>query len=326
MLNGHQTLLRLAVFSLIVPLSCRWQLRTFQAPTRRSVVTSLVSATRRPHRVAEVGLGTSGLHDVTILVKALSLGCRLLDTAAFYGNEEIVGRAVQNVVDDKIVLNRGDITVTTKVWWSELGYDKTRQSVSESLQRLRTNSADMVLLHWPGRWLSSDAQSNRKLREESWKALTHLQQEGKILDIGVSNFNIHHLEEMLSYSDVMPAVNQIEVHPYFQQNGLVKYCQDHGIGVQAYSPLASGRRELLRDPAILEVANSHGLSPAQVVLKWHLQRGLTPIVKTTSTRRLTENLGIAAPHLTASELEILASLDRGASCDFTGFTSPDRIA
>eukprot|EP00434_Breviolum_minutum_P002085 symbB.v1.2.001845.t1/scaffold77.1/size347087/16 len=234
MLNGHQTLLRLAVFSLIVPLSCRWQLRTFQAPTRRSVAAPCCGS--GPRHVGVARRDASG--------QALSLGCRPLDTVAFYGNEEIVGRAVQNVVDDKIAAGfeqrghhshhkdraaglhgitewvktvealRGRKVDPVRGWRTflvgsndflkKLGYDKTRQ------------------------WLSSDAQSNRKLREESWKALTHLQQ------------------EMLSYSDVMPEVNQIEVHPYFQQNGLVKYCQDHGIGVQAYSPLASGRRELLR--------------------------------------------------------------------------------
>lgn len=315
----------LAVLALILPLTCRLQV-TFQAPTRRSVVTALAASVARPRPAPQLGLGTSGLRDATLLVTALGLGYRLLDTAAFYGNEDTVGRAVQKAMDDKIVSDRKDITVTTKVWWSDMGYEKTRESVNQSLQRLGAITADLVLLHWPGRWLSGD-RSNRMLREGSWKAMRELQEEGRINEIGVSNFTIRHLEEMLLYTDVLPAVNQVEVHPYFQQKDLVKYSQDRGISIQAYSPLASGQLQLLRDPLLLEVANSKVLSPAQVVLKWHLQRGLTPVAKTTSTRRLKENLSSKeSPDLTASEMDVLASLDRQSSCDFTGFTSPDRIA
>eukprot|EP00435_Cladocopium_sp_Y103_P019909 s968_g4.t2 len=249
----------LTVLALILLLTCRLQVSTFQAPTRRSVVTSLTASVARPRPAPQLGLGTSGLWDATLLVTALGLGYRLLDTAAFYGNEDTVGRAVAE---------RKDITVTTKVWWLDMGYEKTRESVSRSLQRLGASKADLVLLHWPGRWLSGDARSNRTLREGSWKAMRELQEEGRINEIGVSNFTIRHLEEMLWYTDVVPAVNQVEVHPYFQQKDLVKYSQDRGISIQAYSPLASGQLQLLQDPLLLEVANSKGLSPAGTCSVW----------------------------------------------------------
>lgn len=273
-----------------------------------------------------VGFGTSGIKEVSLLAFALRLGYRLVDTAAFYGNEEEVGSALRETrMTDGLPV---ETSVTTKVWWTDMSFDKAKSSVQRSLQKLGTRVADLVLIHWPGRWLSGDAAGNRDARKATWEALCELKQAGSIREIGVSNFTVRHLKELEGYSMQMPAVNQVELHPYLQQKELFEYCQQKGIQVQAYSPLASGRLRLLSDPVLREVAATNGISPAQAVLKWMLQRGITPIVKTTSAVRMRENLRAEIlPDLPQSDADAITGLDRQESCDVSGgLVSPDRIA
>eukprot|EP00439_Symbiodinium_sp_Y106_P009037 s2180_g1.t1 len=240
-----------------------------------------------------VGFGSSGIKEASLLAFALRLGYRLVDTAAFYGNEEEVGSALREtrMADGSPVKT----SVTTKVWWTDMSFDKATSSVQRSLQKLGTRVADLVLIHWPGRWLSGDTAGNRDARKATWEALCDLKQAGSIREIGVSNFTLRHLEELEGYSMQLPAVNQVELHPYLQQKELLEYCQQKGIRVQAYSPLASGRLQLLSDPVLNEVAAANGISPAQTVLKWMLQRGITPIVKTTSTESCDLSGGLVSP-------------------------------
>ncbi|CAK0847765.1 unnamed protein product, partial [Prorocentrum cordatum] len=286
-----------------------------------------------------VGLGTGGLRAAAPIALAIGMGYRLVDTAAFYGNEEAVGQAIRQEVSAGRA-RREELTVTTKVWWTELGFRRSASSLEASLERLGLDFVDLVLVHWPGRWLSSDRQAQR---------------EGRVGAIGVSNYltekrqmarvsmplsaprRTRHLDELFEYCDVPPAVNQIELHPYRQQRQLAAECHARGVRVQAYSPLASGGQGLLRDPVLRAIAARAGASPAQLVLRWLLQRGVAPISKSGSPARLGENLAAAsgAPLLSAADLAEVDALDRGSAgcCDPTaallggeGVTSPARIA
>ncbi|OLQ00180.1 hypothetical protein AK812_SmicGene17188 [Symbiodinium microadriaticum] len=259
-----------------------------------------------------VGFGTSGIKEVSLLAFALRLGYRLVDTAAFYGNEEEVGSALRETrMTDGLPL---ETSVTTKVWWTDMSFDKAKSSVQRSLQKLGTRVADLVLIHWPGRQHPPKENGNRDARKATWEALCELKQAGSIREIGVSNFTVRHLKELEGYSMQMPAVNQVELHPYLQQKELFEYCQQKGIQVQAYSPLASGRLRLLSDPVLREVAATNGISPAQV--------------KTTSAVRMRENLRAEIlPDLPQSDADAITGLDRQESCDVSGgLVSPDRIA
>lgn len=216
---------------------------------------------RSGNNIPLIGLGVykseAGGECYNAVLHALKVGYRHIDTAQFYQNEEDVGQAV---IDSGIP--RNEVFITTKLWLSEFGYQKATNAINLSLSKLKTHYVDLVLLHAPGDPL---------LRIETWKALEDLKKASKLRDIGVSNFGIPHLEKLAMTTTIPPAVNQIEIHPWLQRVELVKYCQEHDIVVQAYSPFAKGQK--LSDPVVSQIADRLGKTSAQVLLAWSLQKG-----------------------------------------------------
>lgn len=231
---------------------------------------------------------------------ALEAGYRLLDTAALYANEEGVGWAVQNAISAGR-LERSDVFVTSKLWNDRHGYRSTIAAFEESRMRLGLEYLDLYLIHWPC--------PGQDLYVDSWRALEELYHSGKVRAIGVSNFQRHHLERLLSETEVVPALNQIELHPLLQQCSLREFHSRHRITTQAWSPLGRGR--LLSDPTITHIAAKHHRSPAQVVLRWHLQSGVTAVAKASSQGRITENLDIGDFLLDDIDMAAIGQLDAG---------------
>ncbi|WP_409274098.1 aldo/keto reductase [Neobacillus sp. SCS-31] len=226
--------------------------------------------------------------------EALRLGYRLIDTAALYQNEEGVGRAVR-----QSGIPRKEIFITTKVWNNDQGYESTLKAFETSLAKLGLEYIDLYLIHWPvkGKYI------------ETWRALERIYEEGKVRSIGVSNFNIHHLEDVMGQSSLKPAVNQVELHPALAQKELREFCGKNDILVQAWSPLARGR--ILADPVLTALAEKNKKTPAQVILRWHLQNGIAVIPKSVTPARLKENADIFDFELSTEDMELINSLDVG---------------
>ncbi|ALG15301.1 aldo/keto reductase [Kibdelosporangium phytohabitans] len=230
-----------------------------------------------------------------VVTTAIETGYRSIDTAAAYGNEQGVGKAVAN-------FPREQLFVTTKLDNSDQGYDETLRAFDSSMARLGLDYLDLYLIHWP-----LPAQ-NRYV--ETWKALIRLADEGRVTAIGVSNFQPAHLERIINETGRVPAVNQIELHPFLQQNELREVHTKLGIATEAWSPLASGG-DLLAHPTIVAIAKRAGRTPAQVVLRWHLQLGNVVIPKSVTPRRIAENFDITDFELSESDVTELATLDKG---------------
>ncbi|GAQ80986.1 Aldo/keto reductase family protein [Klebsormidium nitens] len=233
-----------------------------------------------------LGLGTykaKGV-DVRNAVKwAIEAGYRHIDTASIYRNEEDIAEAIR---DSRVA--RESLFITSKVSPYQQGYEKARKALQESLTRLGTDYLDLYLVHWPGASsVPVTSERNVHLRHETWRAMEEAFREGRCRSIGVSNFLRTHLEELLSASSVVPAVNQIEVHPYLTQEGLREFCASKGIRVEAYSPLGCG--ELLSDATVVRLAHKFGRTPAQVLLRWGLQTNLIVIPKSVTKERIEEN-------------------------------------
>ncbi|MGY0694332.1 aldo/keto reductase [Virgibacillus sp. FSP13] len=228
--------------------------------------------------------------------KALETGYRLIDTAKVYGNERGVGEALANSN-----ISREDLFITTKVWNSDQGYENTLKAFDESLAKLGLDYVDLYLIHWP----------TPKYDEyvETYKALEKLYKDERTKAIGVCNFDIEHLERIMDECDVVPAVNQVECHPYLQQKELKEFCRKHGIRVEAYSPLMNGT-DVLQDSVIQELANQYGKTPAQIILRWHLQSDVVVIPKTVTPSRMEENLNVFDFKLSETDMEQIAGLDR----------------
>lgn len=252
---------------------------------------------------------------------SLGLGCgyRLFDTAQRYGNEEGLGKALQSGIKSGKV-SRDELFVTTKVWVDNMG-DGAAASVRQSAKDLGVGPIDLVLIHWPGQFIKRGVPENdalnRNLREKTWAALEGLQKEGLVRQLGVSNFSERHLKELLGYaSPGSVSVNQFEVHPYNQRRGLVALCESKGILVNSYCPLGGrGNKgqvtdELLKDPKILALAKAQDRTAAQVILRWHLQRGITPIPKASSKAHLAENYDCFGFELSAADMATLDGLNR----------------
>jgi 2,5-diketo-D-gluconate reductase A len=225
-----------------------------------------------------------------IVRQAVDVGYRAVDTAAAYGNEEGVGEALRG---------HDDVFVTTKLWNADHGFDEALRAFEESGRKLRRRTLDLYLIHWPR------PRFNRYV--ESWKALVRLKSEGRARSIGVSNFNRDHLERIIGETGVTPAVNQIELHPRFQQKALRVFHEERGIRTESWSPL--GRGSLLSDPAIAGIAAKHGKTPAQVVIRWHLDSGLIVIPKTVRLERLKENIGALGFRLDGDDMRRIEALD-----------------
>jgi diketogulonate reductase-like aldo/keto reductase len=235
---------------------------------------------------------------------ALEVGYRHIDTAAGYGNEREVGEAVHASKG-----GRAAVFLETKVWISDYGYDETRHAFDKSAGKLGVDQIDLLILHQA---LPSDFDKTLA----AYRALERLLKDGKVRAIGVSNFMVEHLTRLLDSTTVMPAVNQIEVHPYFQQRGVQEFGHRHGILTQAWSPIGgitfyrdSKHTSTLEDPVILGVANARSKSPAQVMLRWHLQEGRSVIPKSTKPDRIAENIDVFDFELTPGELSSIDALD-----------------
>lgn len=231
-----------------------------------------------------------------IATLALLAGYRHLDTATAYHNEAGVGQAIHAAG-----LDRDDVFLTSKCWNSDHGYDQATRALKHSLDQLETDHLDLYLIHWPL------AAQDRFV--ETWRALIDAQAAGLTRAIGVSNFQPAHLRRLISETGVTPAVNQVELHPYLQQPGLRREHEELGIVTEAWSPLAQGA--VLRDPAIIAVAQAHERTPAQVVIRWHLQLGNVVIPKSVTPERIEANFAVFDFHLTPSEMTAIEAIDTG---------------
>lgn len=261
--------------------------------------------------IPRLGLGVyraaAGAEARNAVLWALEAGYRHVDTAAFYGNEADVGRAIR-----ESGIAREDVFVTTKLWNEDHGYDAALAAFDASLERLGFDYVDLYLIHWPV----------PDLRLESWRALERLYGEGRARAIGVSNYMVQHLEELLAHCTVVPAVNQIELSPWSwrSRRDVVELCRAQGIALEAYSPLTKGRR--LDDPTLRSVAERVGRTPAQVLIRWALQRDLIVIPKSTNRGRIRENADVFDFELPAAEMERLEALDEGLVTGWDPTTAP----
>jgi len=233
---------------------------------------------------------------VEVTLQAFQAGYRHIDTAAAYQNEAQVGQAFR-----ASALDRDDVFITTKCFNDHHGYEQAKHAFKESLGRLELEFIDLYLIHWP-------VPSQDKY-VETWRAFIELQQEGLVRSIGVSNFQPAHLRRIVDETGVTPSVNQIELHPRLQQDGLRREHADRGIVTEAWSPLAQGA--VLDDPTIMEIAEAHGKTTGQVVLRWHIQLDNVVFPKSVTPERIAENLDIFDFHLTDDQMESIAALDAG---------------
>jgi len=231
-----------------------------------------------------------------VLARALAVGYRHIDTAAAYRNEGSVGAAIY-----ASGLDRGEIFVTTKCWNDDQGYEQARRACRASLERLELEHIDLYLIHWPV--------PAHNLYVETWQAFIELQAEGLVRAIGVSNFQPKHLERLIAHTGVTPAINQVELHPHFQQTGLRREHDELDIVTEAWSPLGKGRE--LSDPVIVEIAEAHSKTPAQAIIRWHLQLGNVVIPKSVTPERIEENFDVFDFELSGAEMDAIKGLDAG---------------
>ncbi|MCU1515704.1 MAG: hypothetical protein JWQ75_425 [Pseudarthrobacter sp.] len=246
----------------------------------------------------QLGFGVFQVSDddtTTAVSHALAAGYRSIDTAAIYGNEAGAGRAIA-----ASGIDRGDLFVTSKLWVADLGFDATLAAFESSLAKLGLDYLDLYLIHWPAP--ATDGYL------DSWRALERLLADGKVRAIGVSNFLPGHLQRIIDLGGTVPAVNQIELHPALQQRDIAEFNAAHGVVTEAWSPLAQGA--VLADPAVTAIAARHGVTPAQAILRWHLQQGRVVIPKSVTPQRIRENLDVFGFDLTAGELAVIDGLER----------------
>lgn len=253
------------------------------------------------HTIPQLGFGVFKVDPTEterIVSEALAVGYRHIDTAAVYGNEEGVGRAIA-----ASGIPRDELFVTTKLWNSEQGTDTARAALATSLDTLGLDHVDLYLIHWPRPDLDRYVQT--------WQTLEQLRDQGLTRSIGVSNFHRPHLERLLSETDTVPAVNQIELHPAFAQRELRAFGEGHGIRTEAWGPLGQGKYDLFGESAVADAAAAHGVSPAQVVIRWHLQHGIIVFPKSSTRERIAQNFDVFGFELTGEEMSAIDGLDRG---------------
>ncbi len=234
------------------------------------------------------------------VMDALAVGYRLIDTAASYGNEEAVGSAIRNSG-----IPRKELFVTTKLWLRDTGYEKTKQAFDRSLQRLQLDYLDLYLIHQP----FGDVHG-------SWRAMQELLREGRIRAIGISNFTPDRVMDLILHNEVIPAVNQIETHPFQQQTAAQRFLEENRVQLQSWGPFAEGRNNLFQNELLRSIGNKHQKSIAQVVLRWLTQRGVIAIPKSVRKERMIENFDIFGFVLGPDEMTAIQSLDTGTSAFF----------
>lgn len=247
------------------------------------------------------GLGVFKVEEGPELVNAVKYaikhGYRSIDTAAIYQNEAGVGQAIREGIEEAGI-SREDLFITSKVWNSDLGYESTLAAYETSLNKLGLDYLDLYLIHWPVEGKYKDA----------WRALETLYKEGKVRAIGVSNFQVHHLEDLLKDAEIKPMINQVEYHPRLTQLEVKTFCQDNGIQLEAWSPLMQG--QLLDQPVLKDIANKYNKTVPQVILRWDLQNGVVTIPKSTKEHRIVENANIFDFELTNEDMELINSLNQ----------------
>lgn len=242
------------------------------------------------------------------VLDALNAGYRSIDTAQSYFNEEQVGSAIQ-----KSSVPREEIFLTTKVWIEHYGYERAKASIIDSMRKLKTDYLDLVLLHQP----FSDVYG-------AWRALEELYGEGKIRAIGISNFYVDRMVDIASFAKIKPMVNQIEIHPYHQQNEQLEWLKKYNIAAEAWAPFGEGRGGLFTNPVLKEIGDKYNKTAAQVILRWHIQKGVVVIPKSTHTERMKENLDVFDFALTDEDMSAIEKLDTGKSA-FLSHTDPNMV-
>jgi diketogulonate reductase-like aldo/keto reductase len=256
-------------------------------------------ALRDGERIPQLGFGVFQVpprDTEEVAARALAAGYRHIDTAAAYRNEGAAGEAIH-----ASGIAREQIFLTTKCWNDDQGYERAKRACKASLERLELSHLDLYLIHWPV--------PAHDLYVETWKAFIELQSEGLVRSIGVSNFQPAHLERVIAETGVTPAINQVELHPYFQQAGLRREHERLGILTEAWSPLGQGLE--LQDPVIVQIARKHGKTAAQTIIRWHLQLGNVVIPKSVTPSRIQENFEVFGFELSEAEMDAIAALDAG---------------
>ena len=260
-------------------------------------------------KMPKVGFGVYRIKDhkqcKQAVLDAIDAGYRLIDTAQSYGNEEAVGKAIQETS-----VPRNELFITTKVWVANYGYEKTKASVEESLKKMQLDYIDLVLLHQP----FNDYYG-------AYKALEDLYKEGKIKAIGVSNFYPDRLVDLVLYSEVKPAVNQVEVNVFHQQIEAQTYNEKYGVQMEAWAPFAEGRNNMFTNPELKAIGDRYGKTVAQVILRWLVQRGIVPLAKSVKKERMQENIDIFDFELNYEDMEIIESMNRNKSCFFDHYNA-----
>ena len=255
-------------------------------------------------KMPSIGFGTykSGNDEDTarIVKYALEIGYRQIDTASFYGNEVGVGKGIKDSG-----IKREEIFLVTKLWNDDHGYENTIKAFNKSLERLQVEYIDLYLIHWPN-----------KLNAETWRAFEYLYKIGKVKAIGVCNFKIGHLEELKATAEIMPMVNQVEIHPLSSKDIMLDYCNKNNIQLVAWSPIMRGK--IFSNELIIALAEKYKKTIAEVILRWHIQRGVIPIPKSSNEERIKENIDVFDFEISKEDMDIIDSLNEGNNVSVSG--------